>query len=661
MFGKVNSGVFPVKPLFAAFLIIAVGLLAYVNTLHAPVIFDEKRFIFDNPYVKDPGNPVDILLKTPEWFRTNTAVEASLWYKNVVSRYVAFSTFALNYRFHGEQVEGYHAVNLTIHILNALLLSLTVLLLFQTPAMQGSSLQRRSGFIAFFSGLFFVAHPVHTLAVTYIMERPILLATFFYLLTIALYARWRIAEEAVSSAGADGTAPTGAGLRNNTRTVMYWGAVIAAVLAMKSRENAFTLPLMIALFETLFFRGAVRKRVLILLPFLLTMLIIPLSTGMLIQKGVLVSDPEGLRGFVGTPWQYLINQFRVIITYYRLLFYPADLLLIYEYPVRESLLHPELLVSLLFHLFMIAFSLFLLKRSRSSDPSLRVLTYGILWFYVTLSVESTLVPLSSLIFEYRVYLPSVGFLVLIVTAIFMAGERSALRRWLPVPLAVLVVCTAYAAYARNAIMSDEVLLWEDTVRKTPNNSRAHNNLGNFYLQKGKYVEAEREFQAGVRLQPDNMNPRRNLIRAYILQGKITEAREAFAASLGPGAAATADGYMYFGSMLREAGFIREAVTVFQEASALQPDRPDIHYELATTFYNAKEYSRAIREYGELIRMAPDNVEAHNNLGGVYAQLGQYDLAAKELRMVLALHPELEDARYNLRIVTELQGQRRSRK
>src|SRR3972149_1530085 len=105
-------------------------------------------------------------------------------------------------------------------------------------------------------------HPVQTQAVTYIVQRFASLATFFYLLSVVSYLKARL------EAGEKGTRHRGAAL--------YAIAFFSAVLAMMTKETAFTLPFAIALCEVMFFTGAFR-RFYYVLPFLLTLPLIPLN------------------------------------------------------------------------------------------------------------------------------------------------------------------------------------------------------------------------------------------------------------------------------------------------------------------------------------------------------------------------------------------------
>ena len=116
--------------------------------------------------------------------------------------------------------------------------------------------------IAFFSAALFAVHPLQTAAVTYVMQRYASLAAFFYLLSLTAYIKFRL------------EAPDHHKARRRT---MYAISLLSAVLAMKTKENAFTLPFVITLYEFCFFNGGIKKRMLVLAPLLLSLCIIPLT------------------------------------------------------------------------------------------------------------------------------------------------------------------------------------------------------------------------------------------------------------------------------------------------------------------------------------------------------------------------------------------------
>ena len=185
------------NPLARMALIVFIGCLAYAPAFHAPFQYDDFKGMLDKPYVQD-------LRYLGDWsLARQFAAEHAFRV-----RFIGFLSFALNYALHGDAVEGYHVVNLAIHLVNALLVYCFVRLTFRTPffgvqcstfEVQGSKpatfLLPPSSFIPLFAALLFVSHPVQTQAVTYIVQRIASLATLFCLATVVLYIKARLAIE----------------------------------------------------------------------------------------------------------------------------------------------------------------------------------------------------------------------------------------------------------------------------------------------------------------------------------------------------------------------------------------------------------------------------------------------------------------------------------
>jgi len=114
------------KPLLHLLLIAILGLLIYSNTFSSSFHFDDESYIVKNPVITSLNYFIDP--SKAKIFNDNLA-----GYNAFRMRYVGYLTFALNYKIHGLDVTGYHVVNLTIHILNAILVYWLVILTFRTP------------------------------------------------------------------------------------------------------------------------------------------------------------------------------------------------------------------------------------------------------------------------------------------------------------------------------------------------------------------------------------------------------------------------------------------------------------------------------------------------------------------------------------------------
>lgn len=548
-------------PLTQAALIVALGLLVYSNSLTVPFQFDDAANIQLNPQVRDAG------------------VLARSWLEN--PRFIAYLSFSLNYAMHGTHVLGYHIFNLLVHIFNALLVCRLLMLIQASSLLPGASnetaasgtLQRST---ALFTALFFVSHPIETQAVTYIVQRLASLATFFFLCSLVAYGEARRP-----------------GFPGSRRSVVYYAlAVLSAVFAMKTKEIAFTLPVVMALFEFLFLSGSRKTRVALLLPFFFIMLIIPatyLANGK--PTGELLNDlsQAARQDAVITRLDYLRTQFPVIVTYLRLLVLPVDQNLDYEYPIFPAFFSPRVLLSLLLLASILAAGIYAVRRSTKGGEHallLKQTAFGIFWFFVTLSVESSVIPLSDVIYEHRVYLPSIGFFISVTAFLAMAGTR--LERRFPgaiyvtgLLVAASIAILSAAAHARNEIWKSELGLWEDAAKKSPGKARPHRWLGTAYAQTGMTDQAIAELEAAVTIEPyspTSLYAHYNLASQYLTKGMIDEAE-------------------------------RE----MRVAIALKPDSPYFHCRLGDIFLKRNRAEEAARQYAEALSLNPSFSDARMKL------------------------------------------------
>lgn len=546
------------KPAFHLLLIALVGLIAYSNSFHVPFILDDEGSIVKNNVIKNLHRflYVDGYTYNPR-------------------RFLGYLTVALNYRFGGLDVTGYHAVNLAIHIGSASLTYLLARLTLATPFFrrEGEPAQA-SAFIPLFAALLFVAHPIQTQAVTYVVQRFASLATFFFLASIACYAKARLIQEE-------------SGRTVAAKSLMcYLLALAGAGCAMKSKEIAFTLPFVVVLYEFLFFRMTAAKKLLFLLPVALTVLIVPLSllgTGKPI--GQVISDVTSVTRVDSelSRLDYLFTQFPVLASYLRLIFLPVGQNFDYDFPVYHSLFNAPVLLSLLLLLALLATALYLGHRTR--DPlaprELRLFCFGVLWFFITISVESSIIPIADVIFEHRVYLPSAGAFIAIAALVSLCS-KGVVSRVTVVIAAVAVLALTGTTFARNMVWGSEVSLWTDTVRKSPNKARPHYNLALALDKSGRLDESLEQALIAVRLSPGEANPYNLIGTIFGRKGSYDQAIAALsqALKLDP---TLAEAQVNLGDAFRLKGMLPQAMEQYQAAMKQRPTDASIYHKIGTTF------------------------------------------------------------------------------
>jgi Flp pilus assembly protein TadD len=80
-----------------------------------------------------------------------------------------------------------------------------------------------------------------------------------------------------------------------------------------------------------------------------------------------------------------------------------------------------------------------------------------------------------------------------------------------------------------------------------------------------------------------------------------------------------------------------------------------YFNSGVTFYNQKEYLKAIQAYQKVIELDPAYVEAYNNLGIIYQMMGDVDRAFGAYQKATEINPKYEKGYNNLGILLLLKG------
>jgi Flp pilus assembly protein TadD len=594
------------NPLLHVFLIIATGLLVYSNTFTVPFLYDDSRFIPDNPLIKD----FDYFLNPSKATDINLAEDVHRYFR---TRYVGFFSFWANYKLGGINVKGYHMGNIAIHLINSLLVYLIITLSFKTPFLKDSPVRKKAPLIALFSGLLFVAHPIQTEAVTYILQRLVLLAGMFYLLSTAAYVGARLSDD------------------NASKYFLYLLALASAMLGMKTKENVFTLPVAIMLYEFLFFRAPIKRKALFLAPLFLTMLMVPMAY-LDIHEGVGIGRATSLSVDISRH-DYLLTQFRVIVTYIRLLLFPLNQNVDHDYQLYNTFFALPVFLSLIFLLCVIGFGVYMVRCSIKGEAAGRLAAFGIFWFFLALAVESSVLPIGETIVEYRVYLPSAGlFIAFVLFAIFLFDALA--KRWdlsgkMLVPtLTLITLVMAGSAHARNSVWKDDLSLWKDSVSKSPRKARPHHNLGEAYEDLGMIDKAIKHYSIALKAEPNTAKIHNNLGNAYRTKGLKSKAVKHYehAIRLEPD---LAEPHVNLGIIYKSEGQFNKAISHYNSALRINPDQPEAHYNIGNMYMLKGHIERAIEHYSHAINLRPEDPDVHNNLGIAYKQLGMLEEAEKE--------------------------------
>jgi len=376
------------RHLIAMSLIVGVAFLVYSNTFYVPFHFDDRPNITQNPTIQ---------IEVFTWDRLEQLVKNT--YKESI-RIFAYFTLALNYYFGKLDVFGYHLVNFIIHIFAGIFLYWFLILTLNRP-----SLKEKYGSISYkvalFTSLIFIAHPIQTQSVTYIVQRMASMAGMFYLLSLILYIKGRLSS----------------GL---PRLFFFGGMGFTYLLGIFSKENAAILPLFITLYEFYFFQNldlAPKGRKL-LLGFMGGLLIFGVLGFMIWGQRYIQVIIEGYAYRTFTMSERVLTQCRVVLYYVTLLIWPhpSRLNLDYDFPISKTILDPPTtLISILIIAGLIGYSIWRAKKSP-------LLSFCIVWYFGNLLIESSIFPLE-MVYEHRLYLPSIGPFILFSLLIVRGIEK----------------------------------------------------------------------------------------------------------------------------------------------------------------------------------------------------------------------------------------------
>jgi Tfp pilus assembly protein PilF len=617
--------------------------LVYSRSIKGPFVFDDIDNIQANPHIH---------ITEPT---LNKMINAG--FKGPSShRPVANMSFALNYYFDRYNTEGYHFINIMIHISTGVILFYLIkvtLLILSAPDLkagseknvltedrgeavcnftaQGISASLRSPsrasadivFISFFSAFIWLVHPLQTQTVSYIVQRMNGMAAMFYILSLLLYIKARVEHDKWK------------------KLLLFSGCMISGILSLGSKEIAATLPFFIFLYEWYFFQDVKlnwlkRNAVYLLcLSFVIGFLVLFFLGGHPIEK---ILSSYKYRDF--TLHQRILTEFRVVIYYISLIIFPHPkrLNLLHDFTLSNSFIDPPTtLLSFIAILGAVAAAIWLARKER-------LLSFCILWFIGNLVIESSVINLE-IIFEHRLYLPSM-FIILIFVMLVFRFARSKQKGGVFL-LAVAITFSVWT-YQRNIVWSDDVLLWKDCVVKAPHKSRQHYNLGVVLARKGDLNKAIEEYRAALKIKPDYVDAYYNLGNAFIRKGDAGAAIHNYRMAL-QNNPDFYKAYYNIAKILYGQGKIDEAIENYQKALAINNETPQTLYNLSWIYATSenRRYRNGIKalKLAEKLCMLTRYQQplALDALAAAYAENRNFDKAVetgqKALELALQVGPK----------------------
>ncbi len=493
---------------FLFFFIVLMILSAYSNTFNSP------------PYLDD----FHTFINAKDSYLHSLSLSAILALSKTQcgwTRFLPMVTFGLNHYLWNSKLFYFHLVNICIHLLAFFAVFWFVKEVIAAESKQrplGQTPYEPAGFFALCVAAIWALSPVQTSAVTYMVQRMASMQALFFTLSAACFIKARLLSAKKSRAAA----------------VFYFLCALAGICAGLSKQNSAMLPVVLVVIDIWFFDSGWLKKARDLLR----------KTGWKLRAlgaavffgafyyAFWVELPYILSGYAHKDFtlaQRLLTEARVVVWYMTLMLWPVPSRLSMEHDPRisTSLFHPLTTIPALL---LIAALFFLAVEFRKRSP---LITFGIVWFFLNLVIESTIVPIE-LVFEHRLYLPSAGFYLSVVAIVWLILRKGSKRlpqaEFAKAACSLLVVCAAFVAiltFLRNGVWKNAVTIRYDTVEKAPDSPRANADYANTLCQIGRYGEAmkyaEKAIKVGRKGREADSLAQNAITIALINQGKTGEA------------------------------------------------------------------------------------------------------------------------------------------
>ena len=595
---------------FSSFMVIlALTLLSYANSVRNQFVFDDIYLIATNPHIKGIQKIPNLLGfgKQMVFYRPVRTVTYALDYtlnKNLWHFFGGYKGYDK-----GLNPLGFHISNIAYHLITSLLVFLVIGRLTGSPR------------IAFFAASIFALHPVHTDSVTYLSGRRDILCALFYLAGFYFFLCYR--------------------KTNHFRFV--FAALLAYLLSLGSKEMGVTLP---ALFLGYDFVNTISWNDRKISPALIKELFSSLKKSLLRSRylyaltflgglafsfyKVFIKSPSLQNAYYGESlFTTFLTVGRILAHYMHLLVFPVNLNADYTFnafPLSSSLFEFS------------TFSAFLLL-GIIGYVTLRLLlvnklmAFGVIWFFVTLLPVSHIFPHHELLAEHYLYLPSVGFCLVVALLCNRFFERRRYVSFVAAGLIVVLVLFSVRIVDRNRDWRDRLTLYEKTVKTAPQSARVYNNLCEAYANRGRVDEAIAACKQALSIKSPYAEAHYNLGVTLYKKGRLDEAIDEYLRAI-----SVEPTYMKalnnLGIAYIDKGEINKAIFYLAKALSTKRAHAQILVGIGVAFIRKGWLDKAIVKFREVLALKPNLAVAHNNLAYCYYLKEDYQQALKHLDKAL---------------------------
>jgi protein O-mannosyl-transferase len=546
------------------------------------------------------------------------------------------SSFWLDYHLWGLNPMAYHAENILLHALGAVLVWRLLRRLGVNGAWLGAAL--------------FALHPVCVESVAWITERKNTLSGVCFLGAMLAAVEFWLPVPAPRVSNAEQAAEISE--PSTGRWKFYWIALFLYLCGLWSKTATLGLPAVILLLAWWQRRRVTWKAGILLAPFVALGLALGLVTNSIEHQFI-------VQAANAEEWQFSAVQRCLIAArglwfYLGKLFWPHPLIFVYPRWKIETGSWPGWLA-----VGAGAVLCFLLWRKRQAwaRPVLAAAGYFVIMLFPVLGFFNAFPFRYSFVADHFQYLAAIGPLALAAAGITSALEHFAKQNALVKPAlsGALLLMLGVMTWRQTGIYHNLETLWRDTLAHNPEAWMAHDNLGVCLSESGRFEEADQHYRRAIELRANDQMAYYDLGLESAIQGHLDQAAQNFAKCLEicPGYAL---GHYQLGNVLTRQGNLDEAID--QYTRALQGDARLAlgHFNLANALAKKGRLDQAIQHYLACSRLDPQFVPAQLSLGNILADKGKLDEASAVYARILETQPDYAPAHVALGLILSTQQQ-----
>ncbi len=617
-------------------IIAAFAFLLYVQSVSFNYVMDDHLVTDKNELIKKGFTGIPTLLKTDYLKGFEDGV-----FSGPIYRPTSMVLFAIVWSFSPNNPHIFHLINVLLFSISCWLLYLMLCKLFQ----------KQNLLFPFVCSLLYVAHPIHTEVVNNIKSLDEILCFLFGILSMYFAFKYLSSKS----------------------NVPLFIAAFSFLLSMLSKETGVTFLVIIPL--TIFIFSDLSRTKFIKISFALCAVSI---VYFIVRLQVLQSiNPN-------TSNSYLYNSLvaapnfisREATAFYILLKY--ILLLIVPYPLTcdysfsqiklQTITDLPAIAGVLGNLGLLVFALLNLHKKNT-------ISYGILFYYITLSPVSNVVFLNGATMAERfMYLPSLGYCI-ILTYFFLkliktdSGKNKfqdfkqlfSLNSSMFLILSLILVFYSLKTISRSMDWKDNYSLFSYDAKVSDKSATVHYLYGNAILQdiypneknintKNQYIDTSiLEFKKALTIFPNYAEPYMELGLIYARDKGQFELSLAYSDSAIKYYPNSQNAYLNKGSAFVNLKRYDEAISAYLKVTELNPKYADAYSNIGICNMNQGNYLAAISAFEKAIEISPKNTSAYCGLGGAYSNSKQYSKAIECLNKSLELDPTNVQSLQNLGI------------